>query len=70
VEKAWDAGLFCPFGQGSVDFSAVLSALEGYDGWAVVEQDRVAVQLADLATIRDVEERNLAVLEETATQSA
>ena len=70
VEEAWDAGLFCPFGQGSVDFSAVLSALQGYDGWAVVEQDRVAVQLADLATIREVEERNLAVLEETATQSA
>ena len=67
VEEAWDAGLFCPLGEGSVDFSAVLSALHGYDGWAVVEQDRVAVQLGDLATIRDVEQRNLAVLEEAAT---
>ena len=63
MEQAWDAGLFCPFGEGAVDFAAVLAALEGFDGWAVVEQDRVAVQLDDLDSVRDVEERNLAVLE-------
>lgn len=62
VEEAWDAGLFCPFGEGSVDFAAVLAALQGFAGWAVVEQDRVAVQLDDLDSIRAVEERNLAVL--------
>lgn len=64
VEEAWDAGLFCPFGEGSVDFAGVLAALQGFEGWAVVEQDRVAVQLDDLGSIRDVEERNLAVLEQ------
>ena len=64
VEAAWDAGLFCPFGEGSVDFARVLAALRGYEGWAVVEQDRVAVQLDDLGSIREVEERNLAVLGE------
>jgi inosose dehydratase len=62
VEQAWEQGLFCPFGEGAVDFGAVLSELEGYEGWAVVEQDRVAVRVDDLATVRDVEVRNLAVL--------
>ena len=62
VEEAWDAGLFCPFGEGAVDFAAVLAELDGFDGWAVVEQDRVAVSLADLDAVRAVEARNLAVL--------
>jgi inosose dehydratase len=63
VEEAWDHGLFCPFGQGAVDFAAVLAELDGFDGWAVVEQDRVAVSLADIDEVRAVEARNLAVLE-------
>jgi inosose dehydratase len=63
VEEAWDAGLFCPFGQGAVDFPAVLAELDGFDGWAVVEQDRVAVRLDDLDAVRDVEAANLRVLE-------
>jgi inosose dehydratase len=63
VEEAWDAGLFCPFGQGAVDFAGVLAELDGFDGWAVVEQDRVAVSLADIDEVRGVEARNLAVLE-------
>jgi inosose dehydratase len=62
VEAAWGAGLFCPFGEGAVDFPGVLAALQGFDGWAVVEQDRVAVQLDDLGQIREVELRNLAAL--------
>jgi inosose dehydratase len=62
VEEAWEHGLFCEFGTGAVDFAAVLGALPGYEGWAVVEQDRVAVQVDDLAAVRAVEERNLAVL--------
>ena len=64
VGEAWDSGMFCPFGERSVDFAGVLAALKGFDGWAVVEQDRVAVQLDDLDSIRNVEERNLAVLEQ------
>jgi len=62
VEEAWEQGLFCPFGEGVVDFGAVLSELEGYDGWAVVEQDRVAVRVDDLGMVRDAEVANLAVL--------
>ena len=64
VEQAWEQGLFCPFGEGSVDFAAVLSApeLAGLDGWAVIEQDRVAVLQDDLAAVRAVEERNLSVV--------
>ena len=40
---AWRRGLFCALGEGDVDldgFCAELSA-RGYDGWVVVEQDRV-----------------------------
>jgi inosose dehydratase len=62
VEEAWDAGLFCPFGEGAVDFAAVLAELDGFDGWAVVEQDRVAVRLDDIDAVRGVEAANLRVL--------
>jgi inosose dehydratase len=62
VAEAWEHGLFCEFGTGAVDFAAVLAALEGYDGWAVVEQDRVAVRADDLPAVRAVEERNLAAI--------
>jgi len=62
VEEAWEQGLFCEFGTGAVDFPAVLGELDGFSGWAVVEQDRVAVQVADLPEVRAVEERNLAAI--------
>jgi inosose dehydratase len=62
VEAAWDAGLFCPFGEGAVDFAAVLAELDGFDGWGVVEQDRVAVSVDDIDEVRAVESRNLDVL--------
>jgi inosose dehydratase len=62
AEQAWEQGLFCPFGEGAVDFAAVLGALDGYDGWGVVEQDRVAVRVEDLDTVRAVEARNLAAI--------
>jgi inosose dehydratase len=37
-------GVFVPLGQGTVDFSRVLSLLrqQGYDGWVVAEQDVLA----------------------------
>jgi inosose dehydratase len=40
---AWRRGLFCALGQGDVDLAAFCGALDarGYDGWVVVEQDRV-----------------------------
>jgi inosose dehydratase len=62
VEQAWEQGLFCAFGDGVVDFAGVLAELKSYDGWAVVEQDRVAVRVEDLDSVREVEVRNLALV--------
>ena len=42
---AWRRGMFCALGEGDVDLAAFCAALRDYDGWVVVEQDRV---LADL----------------------
>jgi inosose dehydratase len=38
---AWRRGLFCALGQGDVDLEGFCAALDGYEGWVVVEQDRV-----------------------------
>jgi inosose dehydratase len=40
---AWRRGLFCALGDGDVDLDGFFAALEGggYEGWVVVEQDRV-----------------------------
>ena len=40
---AWRRGLFCALGGGDVDLEGFCAALteRGYDGWVVVEQDRV-----------------------------
>ena len=40
---AWRRGLFCALGDGDVDLEGFCGALgdAGYDGWVVVEQDRV-----------------------------
>jgi inosose dehydratase len=40
---AWRRGLFCALGDGDVDLEAFCATLAsgGYDGWVVVEQDRV-----------------------------
>jgi inosose dehydratase len=59
LDRAWEEGIFCPFGAGAVDFAAVLAELNGYDGWTVLEQDRVAVTVEDLPAIRGVEQSNL-----------
>ena len=67
VEQAWEHGLFCPFGEGAVDFAAVLAELDGFDGWAVVEQDRVAVRVDDLDAVRAVESRTSATVDRRST---
>lgn len=38
---AVNAGVFCPLGDGEVDFQGVIAAMRslGYEGWAIVEQD-------------------------------
>jgi len=66
LEQAWDGGLFCPFGEGVVDFEAVLALpeLAAFAGWTVLEQERVAVGVDDLDHVRAVEEGNLAVVRE------
>jgi inosose dehydratase len=42
-EQAVAAGVFCPLGEGVVDFAALRDALEehGFEGWGAVEQDRL-----------------------------
>jgi len=62
LDEAWAGGIFCPFGEGAVDFAAVRAELDGYDGWTVLEQDRVAVTVDELAAVAAVEERNLAAV--------
>jgi inosose dehydratase len=62
LDRAWEDGIFCPFGEGAVDFAAVLEQLDGYDGWTVLEQDRVVVRPADVPAVRAVEERNRRVV--------
>jgi inosose dehydratase len=39
--EAIAAGVFCPLGEGAVDFPGVIGAARdlGYEGWAIVEQD-------------------------------
>jgi len=66
LEQAWEGGLFCPFGEGVVDFDAVLALpeLRSFAGWTVLEQDRVAVGIDDLDRVRAIEERNLDVVGE------
>jgi inosose dehydratase len=55
------AGAFVPVGRGAVDFAGVLATLRGigYEGWAVVEQDRAADPVAELIESRLVLERLL-----------
>ena len=43
MDEAWKRGVFCPLGEGVVDFPRVISTLKekGYSGWMIVEQDVV-----------------------------
>ncbi len=49
-------GVFCPLGQGTVDFSGVFGELRriGYDGWLIVEQD-VIVDGTGASTVAPLE---------------
>jgi inosose dehydratase len=60
--SAIELGVFCPLGEGVVDIGAVLDALDvqGYTGYATIEQDRVPGSgdpLGDLKRSLDVIER-------------
>jgi inosose dehydratase len=64
-EQAVAARVFCPLGQGAVDFAGLRDALEehGFRGWATVEQDRLPTDSgtpaehaqASLAHLRELE---------------
>jgi inosose dehydratase len=62
LDDAWADGIFCPFGEGAVDFHAILALFAGFQGWTVLEQDRVAVTVDDLDDVAAVESRNLALV--------
>jgi inosose dehydratase len=66
---AWRRGLFCALGDGDADLEGFCAALDarGYDGWVVVEQDRV-LEDADgaFAAAAAEQQRNRAWLREHA----
>jgi inosose dehydratase len=57
---AWRRGLFCGLGQGDADVERFCAALadRGYDGWVVVEQDRVLEDGAAFAAASAEQTRN------------
>jgi inosose dehydratase len=61
MDEAWREGIFCAFGEGVVPLRAFLAedAVRDLDGFAVLEQDRMAVRVDDLPAVREVEEENL-----------
>jgi inosose dehydratase len=65
---AWRRGLFCALGEGDVDLEGFCAALtaRGYDGWVVVEQDRVLESGDSFAGARDEQVRNREWLREHA----
>jgi inosose dehydratase len=65
MDEAWKEGIFCPFGEGVVplrEFMA-LDEVRSLDGFAVLEQDRMAVTVDDLPAVRAVEAENLRRIE-------
>ena len=60
--EVWPLGIFCEFGAGVVPLGEFLALPEvrGLDGWAVIEQDRVAVTVEDMPAVRAADERNRA----------
>jgi inosose dehydratase len=66
---AWRRGLFCALGEGDVDLDGFCAELRArdYDGWLVVEQDRVLDDGdASFAAARGEQERNREWLRERA----
>jgi inosose dehydratase len=60
VDAAWEQGLFCPLGEGEVDLGGFLAQPEirAFEGWLVIEQDRVRVRGDDLDRVARVERQN------------
>jgi inosose dehydratase len=60
VLEGWRRGMFCELGAGDVDLPAFFDALRdvGYDGWIVVEQDRIPREDELLRESADAQVRN------------
>jgi inosose dehydratase len=65
---AWRRGLFCALGAGDVDLAGFCAELgrRGYEGWVVVEQDRVLENGASFTGAREEQARNREWLREHA----
>ena len=63
---AWRRGMFCALGAGDVDLAGFCAALGDYDGWVVVEQDRVLADDAELEVAVAEQRANRAWLREHA----
>ena len=66
LREAWRRGVFCRFGEGSVDLAAVVERLRGvgYDSWVVVEQDRFIQPGQTVDDMGDDQAHNREVLRE------
>ena len=64
--EAWRRGIFCELGEGDVDLPRFFGALRdvGYDGWIVVEQDRIPRPDEVIAESAQAQVRNRAWLRE------
>jgi inosose dehydratase len=60
VVEGWRRGMFCELGHGDVDLPAFFDALRAaeYDGWIVVEQDRIPRADEELAESAQAQVRN------------
>jgi inosose dehydratase len=66
LEDAWAAGVFCALGTGGAHVDECLEELRGagYDGWIVVEQDRVLADGEPFDVVLEAAEHNRAWLRE------
>jgi inosose dehydratase len=64
----WRRGTFCELGEGGLDLDRFIRELVdgGYDGWVVIEQDRVLTRDGDFEAAAKAQERNLRWIEERA----
>ena len=66
VLEGWRRGMFCELGAGDVDLEAFFAELRrhGYEGWVVVEQDRIPRPDEDLSEAAEAQVRNRSWLRE------
>jgi inosose dehydratase len=62
METAWRRGVFCELGTGDVDLDAFVRELAGYEGWLVVEQDRIPAAGEEASEAAAAQARNRAWL--------